>query len=394
MPQQTDSTSNRRGLDDRGVSQNAMDDPAGMDTTHQKAAAAAAAGTETVGQDLRWRDYGGRLSVANFNFNIPTNQGCTEHAELEHGVDSWRVWVLRFLHSSQVQILLMLLLFLDVIIMFVELLFLAMFPHCALVERDAISCCPKSILEEDAAAMSSATTENATADDHAAHRFLEEDPHGSGDHFCPISGSSANFDFTAGCDEHKWTTIHTVETVLFALTLTILSVFMIELTASMIALRPQIFFRQFFFLLDFVIVSVSLILEIYFHFYGDDLYQSAVGILVLIRIWRFIRIGHGIVELTNEVAHKEYESLLEYTEDMRDLLLLNEIPLPVGSEKFFTVEDECNENGKDTNLLSVMKREEREEHKKHLSLSAHASSIAAEKPAEQPNFSDEAAKGK
>jgi hypothetical protein len=92
--------------------------------------------------------------------------------------------------------------------------------------------------------------------------------------------------------------IHTVETFLFAVTIFVLSVFMLELTASMIALTPQIFFRQFFFLLDYVIITVSLVLEVVFHVIGDDaIYEYVAGLLVVSRIWRFVRIGHGIVEI-------------------------------------------------------------------------------------------------
>lgn len=330
--------------------------------------------------DLRpIRGFGGQLSVANFNFNIPSSMGTYQHAEEIHGADSWRYKVVKFLHSGRVQVLLMGLLFLDVLILFVEMLFLANYPHCSLIERDAVSCCP--------AASSSSTAEAAASENEAdTHsRFLESSTEShasnsssSGGHHsdvCAISGGEAVQQFTAGCDEHKWATIHTVEEVLFALTLTILSLFMIELTLSMIALTPQIFFRQFFFLLDFVIVSISLSLEIFFHFKKDDLYQTLVGILVLIRIWRFIRIGHGIVELTNEVAHKEYEHLLEYTEDLRDLLVQNNIPLPPGSEHFFAFNDDD-----DKDLLAVIKREDRAEH--------HRKSEEQHEQVEQPSVPD------
>jgi hypothetical protein len=53
----------------------------------------------------------------------------------------------------------------------------------------------------------------------------------------------------------------------------------------------------------------------------DDLYQSLSSVLVVFRIWRFIRIGHGIVELTNEAAHREYDKLVVYTNELRTVIL-------------------------------------------------------------------------
>ena len=93
-------------------------------------------------------------------------------------------------------------------------------------------------------------------------------------------------------------------------------------------LKPCIFFRQFFFLLDYLIISISLILEVVFHVFKEDIYQSLVGLLVLVRIWRFVRIGHGIVEITNEMAHKEYDGLLSYVEELEKILTENNIDLP------------------------------------------------------------------
>jgi len=95
-----------------------------------------------------------------------------------------------------------------------------------------------------------------------------------------------------------------------------------------VALTPCVFFRQFFFLLDYAIITVSLVLEIVFHTFKEDIYQSLVGLLVIVRIWRFVRIGHGIAEFANEMAHKEYHGLLEYTEELEKRLKANNIDLP------------------------------------------------------------------
>jgi uncharacterized membrane protein len=143
------------------------------------------------------------------------------------------------------------------------------------------------------------------------------------------------------------------------ITVLILSLFMIELTVSMVALTPGVFFHQFFFALDYIIISISLILEITFHALGDDLYQSLSGLLVIARLWRFVRIGHGIVELTNEAAHSEYSHLLMYTNELRALLAENSIPLPDHPEmdSFFSDPDALfsknNNDSKEEPKLSV-----------------------------------------
>lgn len=200
----------------------------------------------------------GALSVRSMNFNIPTNQGTHNHAAREHGADSWRYKALHFLHSSKIQTFFMGLLMADVIILFLELLFLATYPHCSIIERDAISCCPSPSTTD--AETVSVVHENLLLRQRL--RWLEDEQHDAAHDFCDVSSGLSSFqDYPAACDEHKWQAVHTTEEVLFALTVTILCIFSVELNVSMVALTPQIFFRQFFFLLDYVIITVSLALE-------------------------------------------------------------------------------------------------------------------------------------
>jgi hypothetical protein len=248
-----------------------------------------------------------RLSVGAMNFGIPTTQADQHHVNEYHESDKWRSRALHFLHSQRVQVFLMALLALDVIILFVEIFLLATYPTCHTVVRDAISCCPATD-QQDA--------ERYLAGDEAHHEDL-----------C-VSGLEPVFEYEAGCDPHKWTRVHRAEEWLFGITITILSVFMLELTVSMLALTPQIFFRQFFYLMDFVIVAVSLSAELAFHFLDDDTIQSLVGLLVFVRIWRFVRIGHGIIEVTHQLSEKGQEELLEYTEELEKLLRENGIDIP------------------------------------------------------------------
>ena len=275
----------------------------------------------------------GRLSIRGdgMNFDIPSNVGTTEHVLLTHGSTSWRLKVLHILHSKTVEYTLASLLFLDIILLFAELLLLSYFPHCTLVVRDAISCCSGGSNSTLDALESDSSNSSATHDaaSHFLFRVLESalnsssEDHASTHHeeICEYPSVIEDVSYPAGCDEHRHSGVHTVEEVLFYLTILILSIFMIELNCAMLALSPSIFFRQFFFALDYFIITVSLVMEITFHVLSDDLYQSLSGLLVIFRIWRFVRIGHGIVELTNEAAHREYDKLVVYTKELRTIIL-------------------------------------------------------------------------
>ena len=322
----------------------------------------------------------GRLSVSNFNLRIPTTDGTAAHME-EHHKDTWRYHVIKFIHQAKVQQLLMFLLFMDVIILFVEFYLLAEYPHCSTITRDALSCCP--IFTENT------TTTNETGD--GLERFLSEaassesasttttehlDNHNQHADYCEVG--DVLFDYAAGCDEHKYGTVHITEKVLFGLTMTILCLFFIELNVSMIAMKPAVFFRQFFFLLDYTIVTVSLALEITFFVLKSEIYRNAINILIVLRLWRFVRIGHGFIELTHNLAQVEYNELVSYAEELELLLKQNNItniPEHHKPKSFHSihhdhsnhlsdpneVKDRFNTNATKNDQLEVIKEEQREE---------------------------------
>jgi hypothetical protein len=302
----------------------------------------------------------GRLSIIGdgMNFDIPSNMGTKEHVLLTHGESSWRMKVLHVIHSKKVEYTLAALLFLDIILLFAELLLLSYFPHCTLVIRDAISCCSGSS-NSTFDALNNESSNNTSAHDTSARQFFfrvlesalnssssSEENH---EEICEYPSVIQDVSYPAGCDENRYSGVHIVEELLFYMTIFILSIFMIELNCAMVALTPSIFFRQFFFALDYFIIVVSLALEITFHALSDELYQSLSGILVIFRIWRFIRIGHGIVELTNEAAHREYEKLVVYTKELRTIILQspnNIVTLPTDHPEldlFFTSYDQVHD---------------------------------------------------
>lgn len=238
----------------------------------------------------------GRLSVrGEYNFAIPSQEGAREFVEVHHGCESWRMKVLEFLHKRTVQYLLIALLLLDVIILFIELFLMTQYPMCSVIERDCFSCCPETsahVATNDLRFLSS-------EGDHSTEGICEEG-------LTPTEG-------TGGCDPHKWENVHHAEFGFFIITIMILSIFFVELNLEMMALHPSIFFRQFFYLLDYLIVTVSLVLELSFHFMNEDNLSTLLGLLIFGRVWRFVRIGHGIIEATSELTHQKYENLIKYT---------------------------------------------------------------------------------
>lgn len=262
------------------------------------------------------------LSVQGMSMRIPAHHDAEYTAAETHGFDHWKTKALHFLHSDPVQYTLMALLLLDVAILFVELFLQATYPLCHTIERDAISCCP-NLTADNAQAVS-----GSAAESEHLRRILAEDEHHN------LCGHSAieSYEYEATCDPHKWEEVHRAEKILFALTITILSGFLFELTLMMLILQ-RAFFSQLFYVLDFFIVATSLALEILFKTMDEDALISVAGLLVFGRIWRFVRIGHGLVEVTADYAHKDKEALLHYAEAMEELLQKNQMELPKESHR-------------------------------------------------------------
>eukprot|EP00977_Amphora_coffeiformis_P011683 scaffold2820_cov160-Amphora_coffeaeformis.AAC.5 len=304
-----------------------------------------------------------QLSTTSLNWGIPANHQATLHAQNEKGDESWQFQLLKRLHGRRMQILLAALLLLDVFILFCELALLTLYPSCHLVERDAISCCP--VMEDDS---------NIDTDVNAHHeRWLasaqEEESSTTHDnhHYSCAAGLSAMPSYEATCDAHKWERVHHAETALVSFTLTILTVFFIELTLTMIALHPAIFFRQVFYALDYFIVTVSLVLEITFYTLGDEILASLIGLVILGRIWRFVRIGHGILELAEDMAHERENELLVYAEELETLLTLHKVPLPEGE-----IKPHSEHNGSD--LLERLAKRQRDKRRMQYHQRSHDSS--------------------
>jgi hypothetical protein len=261
-------------------------------------------------------------SRSSMNFFIPTQLDMEIHVHDVHGQQSWQFRYLSWLHSKPVQTTLMLLLIADVLILFSESFLHAQYPPCHIIERDGISCC-NPFNHSAATAHEKRWLQSFLLDSERREEEKEHDSHENGtnthDLECPRPDQvpmvpSSLYPVT--CDEHKWHVIHVVEQVFFVCTILILTTFLVELTVTMIALTPVVFFRQFFYVLDLFIIFTSLVLELTFYALNDTAAQTVAGLLVISRLWRFIRIGHGIVSVSHELAQERYAMLLSYTEEL------------------------------------------------------------------------------
>ena len=200
------------------------------------------------------------------------------------------------------------------------------YPMCSYVTRDAISCCP-------------------AADGEAANRrnirWLAEDSH---DSFC--EAPLVDTDYLAGCDPHKWETVHNAEYVLFIITMTILSIFFVEISLLMVALTPCVFLRQFWYVLDLFIVVFSIVLEVWFHVASNNTASALSGLVVIGRCWRFVRVGHGLISATAEMTSMKYEEIVKLAEELEKLLEVYDEKLCGHSERSETDIEELRERKK------------------------------------------------
>lgn len=122
------------------------------------------------------------------------------------------------------------------------------------------------------------------------------------------------------------------------MTLIILSLFMVELILLISALTPCVFFKQVFYVLDLFIVTVSIGLEVTFHKIGDDQAAAYSGLLVMARCWRFVRIGHGLIEATAELTSMRYEKIVEMAEELELQVAAHEKKLKEGDDTWSETE--------------------------------------------------------
>jgi len=82
------------------------------------------------------------------------------------------------------------------------------------------------------------------------------------------------------------------------------------------------------YVVDFVVVISSLTLELIFKFSSEDALAALPGILIVFRLWRFVRIGHGLVASTYEVQQHKIETAVDYISELEEKLERCDVALP------------------------------------------------------------------
>uniref|UniRef100_A0A7S0LMF1 Voltage-gated hydrogen channel 1 n=1 Tax=Coccolithus braarudii TaxID=221442 RepID=A0A7S0LMF1_9EUKA len=215
------------------------------------------------------------------------------------GDHSWRLSLLNVLQSKGLQGLLTILLIVDVLVVFTELFLDTEFPHCRYIVRDAVPCCH---IYDSWGADTTGTRRLATF-------FAEAGAYQDKiDYLC---GYYSTPEHPISCDDHKFDTAHTLHAALVMVSISVLSLFEIELALLIVTLDWQ-FFRNPLYVLDCFVVTSSLVLELWLHSLGNEKHTDELsGILVLGRLWRFIRIGHAIYSSASMSTEHEMKEMKE-----------------------------------------------------------------------------------
>jgi len=256
-------------------------------------------------------------SIPHIHNKIGSHESEIEIISTRHGEQSWQAKYLNFVYSPKIQHTLMALLLIDVLILFIEMFLDVEYPHCRFVERDAISC--GDLHEGDVG-----------GERYSIGRFLSEDGEG-GHHVC--ESPNVETGAKAGCDEHQRAWLHTTHVILFYITIVILVTFFIEVMTMLLALGSKLFFSHPLYVLDLVVITLALVLELTFHNLDQDDLGQLLGLLIIGRLWRLVRIGHGLVSTTYEVGHEVAEELEEKILMLEEELEKNGLPLPDGYKK-------------------------------------------------------------
>jgi hypothetical protein len=174
----------------------------------------------------------------------------------EDGRAHWRVRLVQLVDGPRAHLALALLLVLDTLVLFCELMLEAHYPDCA------------------------AKLETA----------------------CAEAGTCAHDCATCLEDPH-W--MHGVHTLFFSVTMTILCIF--ELVSLLLWLGYGArFWASFINVLDIVVVSVAIALEgVFFSLRFSDTWVG--GLLIVLRFWRFLRVGHAFGTEVHELDERQFK---------------------------------------------------------------------------------------
>lgn len=201
-----------------------------------------------------------------------------EEGEIHHGPNSWQAKTLKFLHSSAVELTLDAFLLFDILVLFADMYNEAEHPDCYAVMENAV---------------------------------------------CE-GGSEPT------CIEHEEPDI--IDLV-DGLSLAVTFIFLVENMMLLVILGFWEFFGNIFHAVDFIVVATSLGLEIAFLVLREDKLATVSGMLVIARLWRFVRLGHGLTTMAVKSEEKTTQNLEERIAELEDLLKKNGVKIPVPGEK-------------------------------------------------------------
>ncbi|XP_073421563.1 voltage-gated hydrogen channel 1 [Dendrobates tinctorius] len=106
---------------------------------------------------------------------------------------------------------------------------------------------------------------------------------------------------------------HIVPEIFHYLSVSVLSFFLLEIAGKLYAFRLE-FFHHKFEVFDAVIVIISFIIDVVFLTRED--FFSAVGLLILLRLWRVARIVNGVILSVKSRAEEKINKLKEKQETL------------------------------------------------------------------------------
>ena len=145
--------------------------------------------------------------------------------------------------------------------------------------------------------------------------------------------------------------IHTAELIINGFSRAIIGTFGLEILTIIICSGFSILWRHKMYLLDFIVIFVSIVLDIFASVYHFD---RASELIVIARIWRFARIVHGVGTSVHDVDEHELEDEEEAEEEREELL---EVYFPGSSprlrEKRKQLEEEQKEKDKEIKAVDA-----------------------------------------
>ncbi|XP_056392064.1 voltage-gated hydrogen channel 1 [Hyla sarda] len=106
---------------------------------------------------------------------------------------------------------------------------------------------------------------------------------------------------------------HIIPEIFHYLSISVLSFFLVELVGKLYAFRLE-FFHHKFEVFDAVIVIISFIIDVVY-ITREDVF-SAVGLLILLRLWRVARIVNGVILSVKSRAEEKIHKLKEKQETL------------------------------------------------------------------------------